>query len=67
VEKTTTQANWKTFLQLIKDTKPPKTMITIAVAMSVLATAAGLAIPLFTKSHENPVTIQLVFASRVNR
>lgn len=42
--------NWKTFLQLIKDTKPPKVMMTIAIVMSVLATAAGLAIPLFTKN-----------------
>src|SRR5690625_1628822 len=43
-------ANWKTFLHLIKDTKLPKVMMAIAVTMSVLATAAGLAIPLFTKS-----------------
>lgn len=44
------KTNWRTFLQLIQQTKPPKLMLTIAVVMSLLATAAGLAIPLFTKN-----------------
>ena len=60
--------NWKVFLQLIKDTNPPKIMMTIAVMMSILATAAGLAIPLFTKNlvdnfsmaSLNPTTIAIL-------
>lgn len=50
MEKKDQDVNWQTFLQLIKDTKPPKLMIFIAVLMSVMSTAAGLAIPLFTKN-----------------
>lgn len=50
METTSKSTNWKTFIQLIKDTKPPKLMIAIAMFMSVMATGAGLIIPLFTKN-----------------
>lgn len=44
------QKDWKTFLYLIRDTKPPVAIIIIAFSMSLISTVVGLFIPLFTKN-----------------
>jgi ATP-binding cassette subfamily B protein AbcA/BmrA len=45
-----TGGNWRVFFQLIKETKPSKTNMAIAGALSILSTIVGLLIPLFTKN-----------------
>ncbi|MGG3987940.1 ABC transporter ATP-binding protein [Bacillus smithii] len=42
--------NWKTFWQLIRSTDPPKWILFLAVALSLIETAVGLIVPWFTKS-----------------
>ncbi|MFF2481562.1 ABC transporter ATP-binding protein [Paenibacillus sp. NPDC058071] len=41
--------SWKPFLKMIMETKPPKLLLTIAILLSVVSTAASLIVPLFTK------------------
>ncbi|MBM7692007.1 ATP-binding cassette subfamily B protein AbcA/BmrA [Peribacillus deserti] len=41
-------SSWKLLIQLIKETKPPRLLISIAMVLSLLTTIAGLAIPLLT-------------------
>ncbi|WP_226580891.1 ABC transporter ATP-binding protein [Halobacillus litoralis] len=41
------EAKWKQLLNLIKATRPPKVLFSTALILSLLNTAAGLAIPLF--------------------
>lgn len=43
------RVSWRDFIDLIKQTKPSKWMIAIAVSMSLLTTMVGLMIPLFTR------------------
>ena len=42
--------NWRKFIDLIKQTKPSLWMIATAVTMSLITTAVGLLIPLFTRN-----------------
>ncbi|MCR8643137.1 ABC transporter ATP-binding protein/permease [Paenibacillus sp. N1-5-1-14] len=49
-EKVESRASWKQFYRLIRDTKPSKLLLSIALGMSVIATTVGLIIPLFTKN-----------------
>src|SRR5690625_973152 len=42
--------NWRKFIDLVKQTKPSLWMIAIAVTMSLITTAVGLLIPLFTRN-----------------
>lgn len=44
------QTNWRTFLKLIRETKPSKWMLGIAISLSVISTIVGLVVPLFTKN-----------------
>src|SRR5699024_93308 len=41
---------WRDFIDLVKQTKPSKWMIMIAIVMSLMTTAVGLMIPLFTRN-----------------
>lgn len=41
---------WRQFVELIKETKPSKLILTIALMMSLVTTVVGLVIPLFTKN-----------------
>lgn len=41
--------NWRQFLRVINETKPPKLMLFIALLMSIGSTAVSLVIPMFTK------------------
>ncbi|BBH20781.1 multidrug ABC transporter permease [Paenibacillus baekrokdamisoli] len=43
-------ANWRAFLQLIRNTKPSIPLLTLAIIMSVASTIVALVIPLFTKN-----------------
>jgi len=44
------KGNWRQFIKLIRQTKPSKSVLTIAIIMSIAATLVGLAIPMFTKN-----------------
>lgn len=43
------KGNWRQFLRLIQDTKPPKGILIFALLMSLLSTGASLFIPMLTK------------------
>ncbi|WP_442602953.1 ABC transporter ATP-binding protein [Paenibacillus sp. KN14-4R] len=45
------------FYRLIKETKPSRLLLTIALAMSVISTSVGLIIPLFTKNLVNSFSL----------
>ena len=49
-DKKNKSVHWRDFIDLIKRTKPSKWMIILAVSMSVVTTAVGLMIPLFTRN-----------------
>ena len=49
-EEKSQSVGWRDFIDLVKQTKPAKWMITIAVVMSLMTTAVGLMIPLFTRN-----------------
>ncbi|WP_407310241.1 ABC transporter transmembrane domain-containing protein [Desulfosporosinus sp. SB140] len=42
--------DWRSFINLLRQTKPPKLLLSIAILMSVATTCAGLVVPLFTKN-----------------
>ncbi|WP_377890627.1 ABC transporter ATP-binding protein [Alkalihalobacillus sp. R86527] len=42
--------NWSGLATLIKETKPSKLLVTIAIVMSLVGTVAGLIVPFFTKN-----------------
>ncbi|MDQ7095188.1 ABC transporter ATP-binding protein [Desulfosporosinus sp. PR] len=42
--------DWRSFINLLRQTKPPKLLLSIAILMSVATTCAGLIVPLFTKN-----------------
>ncbi|WP_028547531.1 ABC transporter ATP-binding protein [Paenibacillus sp. UNC451MF] len=42
--------NWRLFIQLIRQTKPSKWKLGIAIGLSVISTVVGLIVPLFTRN-----------------
>lgn len=58
--------NWKDFINLIKDTKPSKTKLSIAILMSVMTTMASLLIPLFTKNVVDTFTMDSINATMIS-
>jgi len=52
-----TKASWRPFFQLIKETKPSKLKIGIALFLSVATTLVSLVIPLFTRDLVDSFTI----------
>lgn len=47
---TNTKPGFQAFFRLMKETKPPKFLLVIAILLSVVSTLVGLVIPMFTKS-----------------
>ncbi|MDZ5471719.1 ABC transporter ATP-binding protein [Bacillus sp. 31A1R] len=47
---TNSSSHFKDFWNLLKDANPPKWILIFAISLSVIETAAGLILPLFTKS-----------------
>src|SRR5690348_9525285 len=50
MEKAQKLGNWRPFLNLIRQTNPPKLLLGTAISMSVITTLVALVIPLFTKN-----------------
>lgn len=50
IETSEKRMNWKGLASLIKETKPSKLLVTIAIVMSLIGTIAGLIVPFFTKN-----------------
>jgi ATP-binding cassette subfamily B protein AbcA/BmrA len=50
IEHSEKSGSWRSFYHLIKQTKPSKLMLGIAISLSVVTTIGGLFIPLFTKN-----------------
>ncbi|MCA0988429.1 ABC transporter ATP-binding protein [Guptibacillus algicola] len=50
IETSEKRMNWKGLASLIKETKPSKLLVTIAIVMSLIGTVAGLIVPFFTKN-----------------
>ncbi|WP_028563925.1 ABC transporter ATP-binding protein [Paenibacillus pinihumi] len=44
-----TSVNWRTFYHLLKETRPPKLTLGLAIFLSVITTLAGLIVPLLLK------------------
>lgn len=66
IEKFTAKANWRTFLQLITSTRIPKSIVLLAVILSLIETAGALIVPYFTgtfvdRMAEHSLNWMLVF------
>lgn len=51
---------WKKFLRLIKETKPPKLLIGVAMLLTLGSTVVSLMVPLFTKNLINDFTLSSI-------
>ncbi|MFJ8263555.1 ABC transporter ATP-binding protein [Rummeliibacillus sp. NPDC094406] len=60
------QKGWRQFLQLVKQTKPSKLMIGIALLLSLATTGVGLLVPLFTKDLVNGFSISAINAKSIS-
>ncbi len=56
---------WKSFWQLIKMSNPPKWLFIIAILLSLVETAAGLVVPLLTKSLVDQMAASALEASLI--
>ncbi|WP_080843759.1 ABC transporter ATP-binding protein [Cytobacillus gottheilii] len=56
---------WKSFWQLIKMSNPPKWLFIIAIVLSLVETAAGLVVPLLTKSLVDQMAASALEASLI--
>ncbi|MFM1652104.1 ABC transporter ATP-binding protein [Brevibacillus sp. B_LB10_24] len=57
--------DWRQFLHLIKQTKPPVLPMYVALFLSLVATAAGLAVPLFTKNLVNSFSLSSIGSGQI--
>lgn len=57
--------SWRDFIDLIRQTKPSKWMIAIAVFMSLMTTMVGLMIPLFTRDLVDHFTLDTLKTSTI--
>jgi ATP-binding cassette subfamily B protein AbcA/BmrA len=57
--------NWRAFLELIRQTKPSKLLLGIAVLLSVGATLVNLVIPLFTKDLVNGFSVASISPKQI--
>ncbi|GEK34009.1 multidrug ABC transporter permease [Kurthia sibirica] len=60
------EKGWKRFLRLLKETKPPKLLIGIALLLTLGSTAVALMVPLFTKNLINDFTVNSITASTIS-
>ncbi|MBF4694471.1 ABC transporter ATP-binding protein [Fusibacter ferrireducens] len=51
------KGSWKLLFKMMKETKPPMVVFTIAVVMSITKTLASLVVPLFTKNLVNSFSV----------
>ncbi|WP_027408651.1 ABC transporter ATP-binding protein [Anoxybacteroides tepidamans] len=51
------KADWRSFIAMIRATKPPKVIMTTALLLSLISSLANLAIPMFTKKLTDGFTI----------
>ncbi|MDT3425528.1 ATP-binding cassette subfamily B protein AbcA/BmrA [Paenibacillus forsythiae] len=59
--------NLRSFLQLLKETKPPYGLLVLAVALSVISTLVSLVIPMFTKGLVDGFTLSSVSLPQIAR
>ncbi|USG67164.1 ABC transporter ATP-binding protein/permease [Brevibacillus ruminantium] len=57
--------NWRAFYQLIKQTKPSKLKISIALFMSIATTLVSLVIPLFTGKFVDSFTLDSISSGQI--
>ncbi|MDF2679454.1 MAG: transporter ATP-binding protein [Brevibacillus sp.] len=60
-----TKANWRPFFQLIKETKPSKWKVGIALFLSIATTLVSLIIPLFTKDLVDSFTLSSISRGQI--
>ncbi|WP_411502061.1 ABC transporter ATP-binding protein [Brevibacillus centrosporus] len=60
-----TKANWRSFFHLIKETKPSKWKVGIALFLSVATTLVSLVIPLFTKDLVDSFTLSSISPGQI--
>jgi hypothetical protein len=51
---------WKLFIQLIKQTKPSRGLLVLALALSISTTVVGLFVPIFTKNLINHFSLSSI-------
>ncbi|SDS93351.1 ATP-binding cassette, subfamily B, AbcA/BmrA [Paenibacillaceae bacterium GAS479] len=59
------KAGWRSFVRLIADTKPPRGLAAAALGLSLLATAAGLVVPLATKQFIDGFSLSQLSAMHI--
>lgn len=59
------QKGWRQFIRLVKQTKPSKLMIGIALALSLGTTGVALLVPLFTKNLINDFSVSSLNAESI--
>lgn len=57
--------DWRSFINLLRQTKPPKLLLSIAILMSVATTCAGLIVPLFTKNLVDSFSLNTINQSQI--
>src|SRR5699024_12858130 len=56
---------WRDFIDLVKQKKPSKWMIMIAIVMSLMTTAVGLMIPLFSRNLVDQFSMESLEVSTI--
>ncbi|MCM3747686.1 ABC transporter ATP-binding protein/permease [Paenibacillus pasadenensis] len=59
------RANWRSFIRLIADTKPPRKLAATALGLSLVATAAGLVVPMATKQFIDGFSLSQLSAMHI--
>ncbi|UJF33473.1 ABC transporter ATP-binding protein [Paenibacillus hexagrammi] len=62
---TVKSTDWRAFLHLIRQSEPPKLILGIALALSIISTLVGLVIPLFTKNVVDSFTISSLSTGKI--
>lgn len=57
--------SWRQFYQLIRDTRPSKTLISIALTLSMATTLVSLIVPLFTKNMVDSFSLSSISAGQI--
>lgn len=59
------RASWRSFIRLIADTKPPRKLAATALGLSLVATAAGLVVPMATKQFIDGFSLSQLSAMHI--
>ncbi|MFH5778714.1 ABC transporter ATP-binding protein [Heyndrickxia oleronia] len=65
MEDTIKQPGWRQFVRLVKQTKPSKLLLCIALVLSVSTTIVGLLVPLFTKNLINDFSLSSLNTGKI--